>query len=185
MVIVPRMTDDDVAYIKRMREIFIGQNVMWPGRVDTFLTRNDTCKIIYFTRTKDSIYSLQWSKPYVHMIAPTDVYFFMNGKYIMTINNFITLNYPEIALYTMDGLLLKKYSLEDFLSAKKISEMGHDVGFNGWVRNYTVDEDKMEFNFIIKLLKSGFWRSKLIDDTLSLNLETGKLIERSLRIEKK
>jgi hypothetical protein len=86
------------------------------------------------------------SFPLLNEVAPVDALVSGDGRYIVTFDNWHTVGWGDnvVVIYRADGSLIKKYSLGDLLSQKKVDRLPRSVSSIWWAGEHRMDESRGE-----------------------------------------
>jgi hypothetical protein len=119
------------------------------------------------------------SFPISNEVAPVNVLVSRDGKHLVTFDNWHSVGWGDnvVVIYRSDGSLVKKYSLAQLLSEKKVERLPRTVSSIWWGGEHRLDERKG--HLVLQIVEDG---TKLFDENaryteLRLQLTTGEIVQ--------
>src|SRR6266571_4169660 len=104
--------------------------------------KDNRAKGAFYVRTSDGSYSRKARFPLVNEVSPVEAVVSNDGKYFVTFDNWHSAGYGDdvVAIYHSDGSLVRKFGLEDLLTAGDIETLPHSVSSIWWGGNHYIND---------------------------------------------
>lgn len=120
------------------------------------------------------------SFPLLNEVAPVSALVSADGRYFVTFDNWHSMGYGDdvVVLYRGDGTVIRKYSLVQLLSEKRVASLPHTVSSIWWSGTHRLDEKRGEL--VLQVAAEG---SQAFDENrkyseLRLSLSSGEIVRK-------
>lgn len=142
------------------------------------------CQGILSTVDEEGEYHQVWSTHLVNVIAPVTALVSDDGDYVATFDNWYRIGWGDdvVVIYGANGALIKKYGLNDILSADEIEKIPRTVASRWWGGKHIIDEGKKVL--ILKAVSNGEmpYSESAEFMEIRIDLRTGALDKDSSRV---
>jgi hypothetical protein len=120
------------------------------------------------------------SFPLLNEVAPVNALVSGDGRYIVTFDNWHAVGWGDnvIVIYRADGSVIKKYSLVDLLSQKKVDRLPRSVSSIWWAGEHRLDEARGELVLQVVDRAQGLFDDKAKYVELRIKLATGEKLRK-------
>jgi hypothetical protein len=125
-----------------------------------------------FRKSQSGKYDHVRSFALLNDVSPVNVLVAGDGRFV-TFDNWHSAGYGDdvVVIYENDGTVVKKYSLEELLTAKKVESLPHTVSSIWWGGEHKLDEARGQV--ALKIVKDAEHEDTFTD--LRLDLATGAI----------
>jgi hypothetical protein len=119
------------------------------------------------------------SFPLLNAVAPVKALVSSDGRYLVTFDNWHSVGFGDnvVVLYRLDGTVIRKYSLAQLLSRKKVEDLPRSVSSIWWGGEHRLDEERGEL--VLQVLASGSpFKQDAKYSELRIRLATGRKMRR-------
>ena len=127
----------------------------------------------FYARRANGGYSRRWEVPLVNEVSPVNALVSDDGAYVVTFDNWHSAGYGDnvVVIYNSQGVLVKKFGLEDLLTEGDIETLPHSVSSIWWGGGHYIDG---RASLLVLKVASN---SKDSSHDLKIELATGRPLE--------
>ena len=141
--------------------------------------KDNRAKGAFYARRADGGYSKKWEFPLLNEVSPVSALVSSSGDYVVTFDNWHSVGYGDdvVVIYRSNGVLIKKFGLEDLLTEGDIETLPRSVSSIWWGREHYIDE--ANGHLVLKVVSNGksSWDDSAKFHELKIDLATGRPLE--------
>ncbi len=114
-----------------------------PGAVKG--VKDNYCKGTLFKLDPNGKQTLLWSRRLENEVAPVSGLVADSGQFVVTFDNWHSMGYGNdvVVIYGADGVMIKKFALEDILSQEELQRLDRSVSSRRWGSGHRIEGDKI------------------------------------------
>lgn len=141
--------------------------------------QDNRAKGAFYVRDSNGGYSRKNMFPLVNEVAPVSALVSNNGDYMVTFDNWHSVGYGDdvVVIYRSDGTLVKKFGLEDVLTAGDIDTFRRSVSSMSWGGEHYIDESQGQL--VLRVVSNGrsAWEDGAKFHELRIDLATARPLQ--------
>jgi TonB family protein len=133
----------------------------------------------FYARQADGGYTKKRAFPLVNEVSPVSALVSSNGDYVVTFDNWHGVGYGNdvVVIYRADGVLIKKFGLEDLLTEGDIETLPRSVSSIWWGGEHYINQ--VPGLLVLKIVsnRKRSWEAGARFHELKIELATGRMLE--------
>lgn len=141
--------------------------------------KDNRAKGAFYARGADGGYSKKRAFPLVNEVSPVSAVVASNGDYFVTFDNWHGVGYGDdvVVIYRSDGVLIKKFGLEDLLTEGDIETLPRSVSSIWWGGEHYIDQPHGLLILKVVSNRKNSWEDGAEFHELKIELATGRTLE--------